>query len=347
MTALTLYESVPHDQIYPAFKVQALVNFAEREGISSETILEGTRLTAESLLSPETLVSLRQIAITFNNIRSALPADGIALRAGRQMRVRNYGMYGFALLCSTTLRKAIEFSIKYRKLATSTVIPSLEEHDGYSSYVFEDIIGVDELYQFNIEFQLGLMLSLTRDATGFKKESTLLDMAKAVHLTFPAPAYLEEYTSMLRAPILFGQERNEIHFPTDLLDLPHPRGNPVAELMAQEMCDSLLSQMNQQGELVQSIINLLMANPSETMTSEEVASRLCMTSRTLRRKLKSQGTSFQTIVDNMRSNLAIEYLTKSRLTIDDIAEKVGFSDAANFRSAFKRWTGKKPSEFRS
>ena len=74
--------------------------------------------------------------------------------------------------------------------------------------------------------------------------------------------------------------------------------------------------------------------------------KLHTTSRTLRRRLHLEGTSYQDLLAEVRCNLAKEYLRGTRMTTEDIAETLGFSDAANFRHAFRRWTGRNPSEFR-
>ena len=80
---------------------------------------------------------------------------------------------------------------------------------------------------------------------------------------------------------------------------------------------------------------------------EEIAGMVHMNERTMRRKLEGEGTSFGEILDDVRASLASEYLKTTKMTTEDIASLVGFSDAANFRRAFRRWTGKAPKEFRS
>ena len=79
---------------------------------------------------------------------------------------------------------------------------------------------------------------------------------------------------------------------------------------------------------------------------EMVAKELAMTVRTLHRKLLLESTSFTQILDDVRCNLAKEYLRSTKLTMEDISELVGFSEAANFRHAFRRWTGSTPAHFR-
>jgi AraC-like DNA-binding protein len=68
--------------------------------------------------------------------------------------------------------------------------------------------------------------------------------------------------------------------------------------------------------------------------------------RTLRRKLREENSSFRQVVDELRRDIAIRYLRDTDLTVEDIAESLGFSDAANFRQAFRRWTKAAPYEFK-
>jgi AraC-like DNA-binding protein len=79
---------------------------------------------------------------------------------------------------------------------------------------------------------------------------------------------------------------------------------------------------------------------------EMVAKQLATTVRTLHRKLLTEAASFTQILDDVRCNLAKEYLRETKLSMEDISELVGFSEAANFRHAFRRWTGSTPANFR-
>jgi AraC-like DNA-binding protein len=71
-----------------------------------------------------------------------------------------------------------------------------------------------------------------------------------------------------------------------------------------------------------------------------------MTTRTLRRKLREENATFRKLVDELRMQVAIKYLRPTVMTIEDITYALGFSDAANFRHAFRRWTRSTPLEFR-
>jgi AraC-like DNA-binding protein len=71
-----------------------------------------------------------------------------------------------------------------------------------------------------------------------------------------------------------------------------------------------------------------------------------MSPRTLRRKLEQEGTSFRELIDELRAHAAIKYVRDTDLTIEDVAYALGFSDAAAFRHAFRRWTKSAPHEYR-
>jgi len=78
----------------------------------------------------------------------------------------------------------------------------------------------------------------------------------------------------------------------------------------------------------------------------EIATRMHMSPSTLQAKLARQGVSFLQVLDDTRQQLALGYVQQKRLSITEIAFMLGFSDVSNFNRAFRRWTGKAPSEYR-
>jgi AraC-like DNA-binding protein len=91
---------------------------------------------------------------------------------------------------------------------------------------------------------------------------------------------------------------------------------------------------------------MLMSTPGVLPPMEDVAAALNVTTRTLRRRLLAENTSFAKILDDVRSSLALEYLKTTKMSADDIATLLGFSDSPAFRKALKRWTGQGLGELR-
>ena len=83
-----------------------------------------------------------------------------------------------------------------------------------------------------------------------------------------------------------------------------------------------------------------------TAYAAPIAEQPGLSLRTLHRRLAAEGQSYQEILSNLRRSVAIEFLENTRLQIDQVAERIGFSDAVSFRKAFKKWTGCSPSDYR-
>jgi AraC-like DNA-binding protein len=108
----------------------------------------------------------------------------------------------------------------------------------------------------------------------------------------------------------------------------------------------LLADLKYRSGVAGTVRAYLLQDLANRPTLAVIAERLGSTTRTLRRQLDHQGTSFRELLDELRSQVAMKYLRDTIMTSEDIAVSLGFSDAANFRHAFRRWTGKTPSEFR-
>ncbi len=98
--------------------------------------------------------------------------------------------------------------------------------------------------------------------------------------------------------------------------------------------------------LIQDIDIILKTSIGDHPSFDMLASAFNMSGRTLRRQLAGAGTSYQKLVDKFRCDYAIECLQEGSMSIEDIAEALGFSDVANFRHAFKKWSGLPPTAFR-
>jgi AraC-like DNA-binding protein len=92
---------------------------------------------------------------------------------------------------------------------------------------------------------------------------------------------------------------------------------------------------------------VLLQSGTEFPNSMRVAKQLHMSESTLQRRLAKEGYKFQQLLDQVRNKLANEYLTSTQLPVNEIAALLGFSDAANFRRSFKRWSQKTPTMVRN
>jgi AraC-like DNA-binding protein len=196
------------------------------------------------------------------------------------------------------------------------------------------------LYKFLVDMQLGIILSLHRDIMGPSF------VARQFHVTYRSPADAPKYPELFGSPVLFGQSENRFLFDAAWLDGTPNLGNEISYATVLGLCDGLMEEFRLRIGLIGKVRQALIVNLMRAMSFDDVAKSLNMSARTLRRKLREENTSFRKLVDELRMDMAIKYLRDTSLTVEDIAEALGFSDAANFRHAFRRWTKAAPHEFR-
>ncbi len=128
----------------------------------------------------------------------------------------------------------------------------------------------------------------------------------------------------------------------DELVQPHP----MTPAMAGELCERFLDGSRQDRGVIGDVRRILIERPGRFPSIEAMAAELSLHPRALRRRLDAEGTSYRDLVGEVRMKLAIEYLRQTEMTNEEIAVRLDYSDASNFRHAFARWTGKSPSEYR-
>lgn len=331
------------ERVFPPYKIAALVDVLHESGVDAQAALARTGLHAADLHNAGLKTSVRQFLTVCRNGMAASGDPALPFRAGARMRVSSYGMYGYALLCCGTLREVKRMAMKFHRLATPTVSLAFAEEDGEAVWRFDDVAGLDPdepLYRFLVEFQFGIHQTLARDMLGPAFRIGRL------RVRYARPAHHALYRQHYGCDAEFDQPANELRYAASQLDLPTAYRNPITVAMAAETCERLLLEAKAADGITRRVYNLLVERPGRFDDMEALARQLHTSSRTLRRHLTQQGTSYKEILDDVRCRLAKEYLLHTRMSIDDIAGTLGFSDAANFRHAFRRWTQRSPSDFR-
>ncbi len=146
--------------------------------------------------------------------------------------------------------------------------------------------------------------------------------------------------------MLFGEPENRLVFDATWLDGTPKLGNDITYATVVELCDRLMDELQLSAGIAGKVRRVLLTNLKRPRSFGDIASDVNMSERTLRRKLREENTSFRNLVDQLRMEMAIKYLRDTDLSVEAISESLGFSDAANFRQAFRRWTKAAPHAFR-
>lgn len=168
-----------------------------------------------------------------------------------------------------------------------------------------------------------------------------------LEFAFPRPPHAAEYRLMYPCEVTFNNNTNRLWLEPELLDTP-VRQTPTSLLpYLRRIPFDWFRRQVYHAVHTREVLNLLrQGQPPGNQDIDTIASRLNLTSRTLRRRLRGEGTRFQTLKDDLRRDLAMQLLSQPDLNLAAISERLGFSDPAAFSRAFRSWTGIPPSAYR-
>jgi AraC-like DNA-binding protein len=320
--------------------VQIIVAHGIELGIDENVLLQGSGLTSAQLADHERLIEDKQELQVLNNLmlNTQCPFK-VGMELGCRYHLTSYGIMGYALLASSTARKAIEFGLRYLDLTyVFSQITLIELSDDLSLRFSCDIAG-----------KLGELL-LVRDMLGAAmiQREVFERNGLPIKLQFISPQplglCLDDIKQRLGAEIQFNASYNGFSGLAPLLDLPLVKANEATARLCEAQCSQLLQQ-KQNWKPVAKLVKDTLVHLGLTASMEDIAQYLARTTRTLHRQLKLEQTSWRQVRDDVRFGIAEELLLKP-MQLDEIAERLGFSDGANFSHSFKRYKNITPSQYR-
>ncbi len=165
---------------------------------------------------------------------------------------------------------------------------------------------------------------------------------KAVHVTHAAPSYRAEYDRVFQMPVVFGSDKNALLMANDSWMTQRLAPAPryvfgVLRAHADTLLEELENLKTTRGRVESELVPILHTGEAGM---DKIAGRMGLSRQTLLRKLKAEGTTFEKVLDELRHRLALDYLRGRKVSVNETAYLVGFSEPAAFSRAFKRWTGR-------
>ncbi|MDR5799151.1 MULTISPECIES: AraC family transcriptional regulator [Caballeronia] len=324
-------------------EVAVVTDVARKLGVSPLCVLDRTGITLGSLEgSEQRLVSMDQFIGALTNGVERTHDRCFTVRAGSRVHLSAFGLAGYALWSAASLRAALELASRYKPLLNLKCGPTLSVEDEVANLYFSAPQGLtqDEA-DMCLEFEVAKVLTFIADlqVQAFDPE---------IHIASSSLPIKGTSLMLMERPVHCSEGVTKIVFKSSLLDQPLVQFNPVTNKACIRSCDETLLNFDSSTDLVSRVRTILCdASLGAIPTLPEVASQLCMSARTLRRRLETMETSYSEILDGVRRSLAIRYVSTTQMTTECIAERLNYSDAANFSHAFKRWTGHAPRAYRT
>ena len=162
----------------------------------------------------------------------------------------------------------------------------------------------------------------------------------------PTPVNIGPYTRLFGVPPRFNAEQHALVFPKDLLARPVLGADPkLRQLLQNSVAEYWALQHPSMTERVVRILRLRVVFGNVSL--EDVADQLSMHPRTMNRNLQAEGTSFRSLLNESRFQVARQLMAGTRIGVTDIALTLGYSEPSGFTHAFKRWSGTAPIEWRA
>lgn len=266
----------------------------------------------------------------------------IGFRVGASMRCDDYGAFGLGFKSAIDLGGSFKCVERYGKVVTNVANFSISR-SSKSTWMTVPAASTDRLGEImTTEMALAAATALSREVSG--------EAFSPVQLSFrhAAPEDDSFATAFFRSPVRFGADRNGIKVDNTSLASENRLGDAkIAEFFAQHL-DAELKKRGTAQTLESQVMALVTRSLSQGPPRvEDIAGHLCMSRRTLQRRLADENCAYGDLVDRARRELAKSLLQKRSYGIAEIAFLCGYSDQSTFTRAFRRWEGVTPASYRN
>ncbi|HWU67504.1 MAG TPA: AraC family transcriptional regulator [Stenotrophobium sp.] len=319
-----------------------LAEIGAEHGVGIRKLLHGTTIDARRLHDHNGTVGAEEELRVIRNLLEAAGDDKpLALKAGLRYHPTTFGVLGFAILSSATVRSAIGLGLRYLRLTSFFCRMQIVEAGDETLIDADDHELPADLCRFLVERDGATLLNLSRDMMPPDFAFARLEIR---HSRPPYASYAEQ---IFGRRIDFLRPQNRVGIDRAIMDWKLPLADPPMRRRFETECQRLLREYDADEGIANRVRAHLLQQPGRIPTMHNVARDLQSTVRTLRRRLLDDGIDFESLVDDIRQSTA-EYLLKTTdLSIAAVAEHLGYSEGACFTRAFKRWKSVTPRQYRA
>ena len=315
--------------------VEEALDSLRRRGLATEPVLAASGLPP-AMQEP---VSAEQYGALWLAIAAAIEDEFFGL-GGRPMRPGSFTLLCHCVLHTATLEQALRRALRFLRVVLDDPRGTLIVADGMAQIVLTDAGAPRSAFAYRT-FWL-IVHGITCWLVGRRIPLRLADFR------CPVPGHSAEYGLLFGAPVRFGQSVNRLAFDVSYLKLPAVRTERMLKQFLRGAPANILVRYRYDGGLVARVRGLLRGMPPALWPGfDAVAQQLRLPASTLRHRLRHEGQSYRAIKDEIRRELADEWLLHSQRSVGDIAAELGFAEPSAFHRAFRKWRSNSPGAFRA
>ena len=327
------------DQTILASAAGLMWNVIESYGLDPEPYFRKARIDPRLMNDPQARFNLTQIDKAYRELYETVNDPCMGLKVASLWHPSNLASLGYAWLASSTLYTALNRLSRYVRIINDAISVALEEDgDNLVITISSDDREMPAYYQE--DSSSAILISMCRANYGMELNPV------SVRFKHPGSACSGEYYSFFRCPVEFSAASNQIIIPLDVVNKQLTSSNPQLAQINDQVMINYLARLDKEDIVQQVKAAIIDQLPSGNVTEDSVAEAVYTSKRSLQRKLNEKGTTFKTILTEVRQDLALKYIYDRKLTLTEISFMLGFSEMSSFSRAFKRWTGESPKAFR-
>jgi len=324
-----------------AQRILRLLIAAQNHGLDRGLLLRQIELSEDQIRDPDSRVPVEKTLRLWRRITHQLDDPDVGLEVGSTFKIREAGVVGYAMLHSDTLLGALRRIVRFAKLLNQRAELALEDQgDRWRLQALQQPL-IPNFRQPIDEGIAGLM-------TGFREITGRKILAAGLYFNYARPEDTSAHRRLLGAELHFDEPAaaivlwdRDVRAPTVAADRSLTR---YLDELAQVHLDALPKIDSYSARVRQAVWPHL----SEGLPAiPQIASELALSTRSLQRRLREEGTSFAAVVDDLRREKAQLLLRDPHLAVYEVGYLLGYSDPSTFHRAFRRWQGTSPSRFRT
>jgi AraC-like DNA-binding protein len=317
------------------------VELAAELGVEVDAILTRHQISPVVLAAGDARLPAAAGLATWVELARATGDPNFGIHVAQRVPIDSLDVVGCAMWASLDLREAIEKFLHFQRLMSDAWHTRVEFRRDATRLTREAIIAeADERHL--VERALAIAAIELRRISEWRVDPI------AVRFRHDAPADIWLHREVFRCPTTFGSLKNELTYATRDLQSPVATANPNLALVLDRYAEESLARLPPVSSWIErvrhAVATALRGGPPSLAA---IAARLRISTRTMQRRLAEEHTSLRNIVDDVRRELAAEYLANEAMAIDEVAFLLGFADTSSFFRAFRRWSGQTPARFRA
>lgn len=321
------------------FVREALVE-AARRGVDVDALLAAADIPASLLAAPQARVSPERYGALWHAIAQALDDEFFGMDT-RPMRHGSFTLLCHCVLHAGTLERALRRALRFMHLVLDEIQGTLTVAGGLARVDLVEAPGAPPRRMFAYGAFLMIMHGLACWLVG--RRIPLL----AAEFRCPAPEHADEYRVLFCPEVVFDRPRTFVTFDAAYLALPTLRDEAAMKQFLRCAPANFLVKYRHSDSLAARIRRRLRRHPpAEWPDFDALAQEFHAAPATLRRRLDEEGQTYRGLKDELRRDMAIDYLGRRGLAVSEVASRLGFAEPSAFHRAFRKWTGGTPGEYR-